>query len=139
MSNICYWEKLTLSKFVWKINFSERKFGEMHWLWRAKRYKVYSRKRLFWHYCLQLSFVYKVMSQNTREIKGSYQSFLGNEVDFRDIKNIYPNILARNYTFRKLGHGFVEERALIMTLISSCHSKTLVTVDCERKDPKTHF
>ena len=26
-------------------------------------YKVYSRKRLFWYYCLQLSFVYKAVSQ----------------------------------------------------------------------------
>ena len=42
---------------------SGRKFEEMHYLWRAKRYKVYSGKRLFWHYCLQLSFVYKTVSQ----------------------------------------------------------------------------
>ena len=30
MSNIYYWEKLTLSKFVGKVNLSERKFEEMH-------------------------------------------------------------------------------------------------------------
>ena len=30
-----------------------------------------------------------------REIKGFYQSFLGNAVDFRDIMNVYPNILAK--------------------------------------------
>ena len=30
MSNIYYWEKLTLSKFVRKLDFSERKFEEMH-------------------------------------------------------------------------------------------------------------
>ena len=30
MSNICYWEKLTFSKLVGKVNFSERKFEEMH-------------------------------------------------------------------------------------------------------------
>ena len=29
-------------------------------------------------------------------IKGFYQSFLGNEVDFRDIMNVSPNILAKN-------------------------------------------
>ena len=28
-----------------------------------KVYKVYSRKCLLWHYCLQLSFVYKIVSQ----------------------------------------------------------------------------
>ena len=30
---------------------------------RAKRYKIYSRKRLLWYYRLQLSFVYKTVSQ----------------------------------------------------------------------------
>ena len=35
----------------------------MHSLWRAKRYKVYLGERLFWHYLLQLSFVYKTVSQ----------------------------------------------------------------------------
>ena len=29
-------------------------------------------------------------------IKGFYQSSLGNEVDFRDIMNVSPNILAKN-------------------------------------------
>ena len=31
-----------------------------------------------------------------REIKGFYQSSLGNEVDFRDIMNVSPDILAKN-------------------------------------------
>ena len=57
------WEKLTFSKLVGKVRFSERKFKEMHLLWRAKRYKIYSGKRLFWHYCLQLFFVHKSVSQ----------------------------------------------------------------------------
>ena len=34
----------------------------MHKFWRAKRQKVYSRKGLFWHYRLQLSFIYKIVS-----------------------------------------------------------------------------
>ena len=55
-----------------------------------KRYKVYSGKRLLWHYYLQLSFVYKTLLRFllncfVREIKGFYPSSLGNEVDFRDI------------------------------------------------------
>ena len=29
MSNIYYWEKLTFSKLVGKVNFTERKFDEM--------------------------------------------------------------------------------------------------------------
>ena len=31
-----------------------------------------------------------------REIKGFYQTSLGNEVDFRDIVNVSPNILPKN-------------------------------------------
>ena len=94
-------------------------------VWRAKRYKVYSGKHLFWHYYLQLSFVYKTMSQISFKLFCS--GFLGNEVDFRDIKNISPNILAKNKNFKKLRHSFVGERALIitMTLICPCHWKTL--------------
>ena len=30
MSNIYHWEKMTSSKLVGKVNFSERKFEEMH-------------------------------------------------------------------------------------------------------------
>ena len=62
--NIYYWEKLMFSKFVEKVNFSEKKIEEMHQFWRGKRYKVYLGKRLFYHYCLQLSFAYKTVSQN---------------------------------------------------------------------------
>ena len=29
MPSICYWEKLTFSKLVGKVNFSERKFEEI--------------------------------------------------------------------------------------------------------------
>ena len=74
------------------------------------------------------------------EIKGFYQSFLGNEVDFRDIMNVSPNILAKNWNFKKLRHGFVDERALITTtLISSCHWKTLVPFCLRKKRPKNAF
>ena len=50
---------------------SERKFDEMHWLWRAKRYKVYSGKRLFF---------LRFLICFAREIKGFCS--LGNEVDW---------------------------------------------------------
>ena len=64
------------------------------------------------------------------ETKGSYQSSL-NEVNFRDIMNVSPNILT---------NCFVDERTLITTtLISSCHSDTLVLFVHERKDLKTCF
>ena len=37
-----------------------------------------------------------------REIKGFYQSSLGNKVEFRDIMNVSLNILAKNQNFKKL-------------------------------------
>ena len=115
MSNISYREKLIFSKLVRQVNFSEWKFQEMHWLWRAKKYNVYSGKRLFWHYCLQLPFVYKTVFQisfnlfcsvgkrllSDWEIKGFYQSSLRYEVNFMDIMNVsqiyWLNIKISNY------------------------------------------
>ena len=35
------------------------------------------------------------------EIKGFYQSFLGNEVDFTDIMNVYLNVLAKKKKIQK--------------------------------------
>ena len=47
--------------------------------------------------CLRFLFVC-----SAREIKGFYQSSVGNEVDFRDIMNVSPNIFAKNQNFKKL-------------------------------------
>ena len=75
-----------------------------------------------------------------REIKGFYQSSLANEVDFRDIMNVSPNILAKKWNFKKLRHGFVDERALITTtLIPSCHWKTLAPFCLRKKRPENAF
>ena len=74
------------------------------------------------------------------EIKGFYRSSLGNKVDFRDIMNLSPNILAKNQNFKKLRHDFVDERALITTrLISSCHWKTYVPFWLRKKRPENTF
>ena len=44
-----------------------------------------------------------------------------------DIMNIYPNILSENQNFKKQKYGFVEERVMITTTVtSSCQWKTLV-------------
>ena len=75
-----------------------------------------------------------------REIKGFYQSSLGNEVDFRDIMNVSPNILAKNVNFKRMVHGFADERAVITTtLISSCHWKTLVPFCLQKKRSENAF
>ena len=57
-----------------------------------KACKVYPGRPLFWHYYLQLSFVYScpclrfLLNCFVRVIKGFHQSFLQNEVDFREIQ-----------------------------------------------------
>ena len=80
------------------------------------------------------------LSYFVREIKGFYQSSLGNEVDFRDIMKVSPNILAKNENFKKLRHGFFDERALIRTtLISSRHWKSPVPFCLRKKRPENAF
>ena len=75
-----------------------------------------------------------------REIKGFYQSSLRNKVDFREIMNVSPNILAKNWNFRKLRRRFVDERAMIATtLTSSCHCKTLLPFCLRNKRPEKEF
>ena len=106
---------------------------------KSRKVPVYSGKRLLWHYCLQLSSATKpclrfLLICFAREIKGSYQRSLGNEIDFRDIMNVFPNILTKHQNYKKLRHGFVDERALTTkTLIFSYHWKTLYLFVCERK------
>ena len=41
-----------------------------------------------------------------QEIRGFYQSSLENEVDFTNIMNVSPYILAKNRSFKKLRHVF---------------------------------
>ena len=72
-----------------------------------------------------------------REIKGFYESSLGNEVDFTNIMNVSPNILAKKQNLKKLRHGFADEGAMIATtLIFSCHSKSLVPFCLQKKRPE---
>ena len=74
------------------------------------------------------------------EIKGFYQSSLRNQVDFRDIMNLSPNISAKNKNFKKLRQSFVDDRALITTtLISSCDSKTLAPFCLQKKRHENVF
>ena len=67
-----------------------------------------------------------------QEIKGFCQSSFRIEVDFTDIINVSPNMLAKN--FQKLRHGFVGKRAMITTALTpSCHRKTLVPFFLRKK------
>ena len=66
--------------------FPERKFKKCTSFEGQKGARNIQGKRLFWHNHLQLSFVYKTVSQSSLE----------NEADFANIMNISPNILAKN-------------------------------------------
>ena len=81
--------------------FSERKFEEMHLLWRAKRYKVYSGEIYIgiivfsWLSSTKACFRF-LLNCFVRDIKGFYSSSFRNEVDFRVIMNASLNIFAKN-------------------------------------------
>ena len=61
-----------------------------------------------------------------REVKDFYQSSLGNEIDFRDIMNVSPNVLKVRIS-KNWNMVFIYERVLIITtFILWCHWKTFV-------------
>ena len=92
MSNIYYWEKLIFSKLVWEVNFSEKNLKKWAGFEEQKGTKYTHGNFYFgiWH-CLQLSFVYKTVSQIYFNLfclgDERLLSELGNEVDFRYIHN----------------------------------------------------
>ena len=128
MSKVYYWEKLTFSKLRFSrkenlkkcINFEDQK---------GTRYiqgNVYICIMVFSYLSSTKACLRFLLNCFLREIKGFYQSSFENEVDFRDIINVSLNISAKTWNFKKLRHGFVDERAMIKTtLMSSCHWKTL--------------
>ena len=103
---------------------------------KSKRYKLHSGKRLFQHYYLQLSFVYKTLPHIYFELFCSGDEKLLSEFfrkcgDFRDIMKVSINILAKNQKFKKLRQRFLDVRALITTtLISPSHWKPLYLFAC---------
>ena len=85
------------SKLVRKVNLSERKlkkqasFEEQKGIFGKTFILVLSSAVFRLQNCLRF-----LLSCFVQEIKGIYLSSLGNEVDFRDILNVSPNILAKN-------------------------------------------
>ena len=123
-SNIYYWEKLTFSK----LRFCRKENLKKCTSFEEQKGTSYIRENVYFGIiafscplstklclrCLLICFV--------REIKGSYQSSLRNKVDFRDMMNVSPNILAKN-------NGFADERAMITTtLLGFSGSKTFWSV-----------
>ena len=97
MTNIYYWEKLTSSKLVVKVNFSERKFEEMDYF-GIFVFSCLSSTKLCLIFLL-ICFAWK--------IKGFYPSSSGNEVDFKDIWFCPGSIFfRRKYRFLVENIGF---------------------------------
>ena len=107
--NICYWEKLTFSKLVFSCLLPTK-------------------------FCLGF-----LLNCFAWEIKGFYQSSLGNQADFRDIMNVSPNILARNQNCKKRARGFQKSALITTTSISSYQWKTLVHFCLWKKIPENAF
>ena len=118
--------KTDILKTCWKIKFLVKKIWRNALALKSKKVQGILRET-FWHYHLQLLFAYKTVSQISFnfswETKGFYQRFWGNEVDFRDVINVSPNILAK----------------IKISLISSCHWKTLVPFCLQKKRPESTF
>ena len=101
MSNIYYREKLTFSKLAGKLNFSKENFKKgttfeeqksTSYIWGNVYFGIIAFSCLSsTKLCLRFFLICFA-----REIKGFCQSSLGNEVDFRNIINISPNILVKN-------------------------------------------
>ena len=131
-------KNLTFSKLAGKVNFSEKNSNKCT-NFEQQKCAAYIRRNVYFGIM-----VFNCLSSTkpclrflsicfAGEIKGFYQSSLGNEVDFRDIMNVSRNILAKNQNFKKLRQSFVDERTLLTaTLIPSCHWKTLALF-CLRK------
>ena len=95
---------------------------------------VYFRKHLFWHYRLQLYFVYKTVSQISFNLFWSGDKRLSSE-----FLRKWGWFHGRNKRFPKY-LGFVDERALITTtLISSSNWKTLVSFCLRKKRAENAF
>ena len=99
MSNIYYWEKLTFPKvrFSQKENFRKCTSFEEQKGTRYIRGNVYFGIIIFSCLSFTKPCLKFLLNFFVREIKDFYQSSLGNEVDFRDMINISPNILGKNW------------------------------------------
>ena len=112
---------------------------------KSKKVQSIFGKRSFWYYYLQLSFVYKTVSQISFKLfclgdKRLLSEFLRKWAWFKGHTERFPKYLVKKWNFKKLRHGFVDERALITTkLISSFHWKTLVPFCLQKKRPVNAF
>ena len=144
MLNIYYWEKRSqnLSKkyISWKENLKKCTIFEKQKGTRYIRRNVYFSIIVFSCFSSTKSYLRFLLACFAREIKSFCQRSLRNKVNIRKIMNVSPNILVKNWNFKNLRHGFVDERTLATaTLISYCDWKTLVPFCLWKEKPKNAF
>ena len=101
VSNIYYWGKLMFLK----LRFSQKENLKKCTNFEEQKGTRYIQGNVYTYYisvdssCLSSSTkpcLRFLLNCFVREIKGFYQSSVGIEVDFKDIMNVFPNILAKN-------------------------------------------
>ena len=140
MSNIYYWTKLTFSKL---------RFSRKENLKKCTSFEEQKGTRYTWgNVCFGIIVFNCLLSTKSclrfplicfaREIKGFYQSSLGNEIDFTDIMNVSPNILAKYWNFKTEARScrWKSNDYNIDLLVTE---KRLYLFACERKNLKKHF
>ena len=73
-----------------------------------------------------------------REMKRFYQNSFKNKVDFTNIMDVSPNILAKNKKFKKLRHGFVDDNN-INIFLSRENPCTFLLAKEKTKRPENAF
>ena len=148
MSNIYYWEKPDVLKTFQKRKFLEKEIWRNVLALKSKKVQGILAETFILALLSSAAFLLKTRVSDffkisfAQEIKGFYQSSLGNDVDFRDIMNVSQNILVKNQNLQKLKHGFVDERVMITTTLissSSCHCKVLAPFCLQKKRAKNAF
>ena len=106
MPNIYYWEKLTFSKHVGKINFREENLKKCTSFEEQKGRRYIGGNVYFSIYCLQLSFLYKIMSQISFNLfcsgdKRLSSEFLSKRGWFQGLNERFPKYLVLKLKFQK--------------------------------------
>ena len=129
-----------------KSKFLRRKIWRNALALKSKRYKVYSGKRLLWHYYLQLSFVYKILSQISFKLfcsgdKRLLSEFLWKWGWFQGHDEGFPIHIGEKLKFQKTETRFCRWKStdnndinIFLSLKNRC---TLLLA--KEKDLNTHF
>ena len=142
MLNISYWEKLTFSN----LRFSRRENLKKCTSFEVQKGTKHIRENVNFGIivlnCLSSTnlCIRFLLICFAREIKGFYQSSLGNEVDFTHVMNVSQISWLKIKISKNWDMYFVDERAMVTTTLTSyCHWKTLVPFCFRKKKPEKAF